>query len=148
MQEKHILFKKKIIIVGGSIAGCTIAVLLQRLLGTNVTILERSSGVITNQGFGITLPTAIIQQCIALDLFDHNIPQLPISGRSFSRTEADEQNMRTFWQQPITASALNWNHVYQNFRSRIQSNTYYPNTEVRSIKKIDNIYHLTTATGI
>ena len=141
------MFKKKIIIVGGSIAGCTSAVLLQRL-GADVIILERSSGVITNQGFGITLPTTIIQQCTALDLFDHDIPQLPISGRSFSRTEDDEQNMRTFWKQPINASALNWNHVYQNLRSRIQSNTYYPNTEVRSIKKIDNIYHLTTATGI
>ncbi|WP_133137151.1 NAD(P)-binding protein [Legionella rowbothamii] len=59
---------KNIVVVGGSIAGCATAVLLQRL-GANVTILEQSSGRI-GQGSGITLPESVVNQCIENDLFD------------------------------------------------------------------------------
>ena len=137
---------KKIVIIGGSIAGCTTAILLQRL-GANVTILERSAGIIGN-GSGITLPESIVNKCIELDLFDSNIPRLNIYGRSFAykKNHPDYDHMR-FWTQPFAATALNWSGVYKNLRDRTGTECYITNTEVRQIDKIGDSYNVGTSTG-
>lgn len=75
------MFRKKIIISGGSIAGCTSAILLGRL-GLNIKILERSAGRIKS-GTGITLPESIINDCIANDLLDPDIPRLGFVAKNF-----------------------------------------------------------------
>ena len=138
---------KKTVIVGGSIAGCTIAILLQRL-GFDVTVLERSSGLI-NHGSGIILPTFVVEECIALDLFDESIPRLPICGRSFSRKEnANNQDQTIFWTQPMHVVALNWLHVYQNLRARIDKSCYHIETTVQDIHQQSDAYNLQTSTGI
>lgn len=141
------MFGKKIIVIGGSIAGCTSAILLRRL-GANVIILERSAGLI-GQGSGITLPEIVVKQCIALDLFDSNISRLNISGRSFIRkNDHIERSSEPFWQQPIRGMALNWADVYQNLRKRISPEFYHTNTEVCRIEPMSGGYHLETTTGI
>ena len=76
------MFEKRIVVIGGSIAGCAMTALLQRL-GFNVVLLERSVG-LTERGAGITLPESLVQQCIEFNLFDTTIPHLTASSRSFS----------------------------------------------------------------
>lgn len=138
---------KKTVIVGGSIAGCTIAILLQRL-GLDVTVLERSSGLI-NHGSGIILPASVVEACIALDLFDASIPRLPICGRSFSRKEkGHKQDKTTFWTQPMHVVALNWLHVYQNLRARMDKVCYHSETTVQDIHQQGDAYNLETSTKI
>ena len=71
--------EKNIVIIGGSIAGCAMAILLRRLVA-NVVLLERSSGQFNDRGAGITLPTPFIDQCVVLDLFDKNISRLVVNS--------------------------------------------------------------------
>ncbi len=120
---------KNVVVVGGSIAGCALAILLQRL-GANVSILEQSSGRI-GQGSGITLPEAVINQCIENDLFDADIPRLLVTSRSFIRkNEQETPDIQVFWKQAIQVMTLNWVDVYQNLRKRVESINYYTNVEV------------------
>ncbi|WP_058534527.1 FAD binding domain-containing protein [Legionella saoudiensis] len=120
---------KNVVVVGGSIAGCALAILLQRL-GANVSILEQSSGRI-GQGSGITLPEAVINQCIENDLFDADIPRLLVTSRSFIRkNEQETPDIQVFWKQAIQVMTLNWVDVYQNLRKRVESINYYTNAEV------------------
>ena len=137
---------KKIIIIGGSIAGCTAAILLKRL-GAKVIILERSAGRITT-GSGITLPESLVNQCITLDLFDADITRFPIKKRSFThKYEHTTHDQRTFWIQPYKAVSLNWASVYQNLRARTSGEDYYSNTNVSQIVFADDRYLVETTLG-
>lgn len=138
------MLEKKIIIIGGSIAGCAIGVLLQKL-GLNFVIIEKSSGII-NEGSGINLPESIIKQCIELDLLDENIPRLPVTGRTFLRKK--NESSKEFWTQPLNLFALNWSHIYINLRKRVEQKNYCTNTEVLSISKKNDIYHIETSNKI
>ena len=137
---------KNVVVVGGSIAGCTAAILLQRL-GANVTILEQSSGRI-GQGAGITLPEVVVTQCIENDLFDADIPRLLATSRSFVRkNEQDEVDAQVFWKQSIRVMALNWIDVYQNLRQRVESLNYQTNTEVLRFEEIHHGCLVETSDG-
>jgi 2-polyprenyl-6-methoxyphenol hydroxylase-like FAD-dependent oxidoreductase len=143
---KEKMFGKRIIIIGGSIAGCTAAILLRRL-GATVTILERSAGRI-GAGSGISLPESIVKRCFARDLFDSDIPSLPLNARVFVRkNESGSSDQDPFWTQALRVIAFNWADVYQNLRKRIDPQTYYTNTELRDIKHNEHGYVVQTSTG-
>jgi flavin-dependent dehydrogenase len=89
-------------IIGGSIAGCACAILLQKL-GATVTVFERTATSLDGRGAGITLPQALLSQCVAQDLFDADIPYLPITSRSFFL-----QDNTKIWTQSLTAYTVNW----------------------------------------
>ena len=144
---KPIIFEKNIVIVGGSIAGCAMAILLRRL-GANVIVLERSAGQFNDQGAGITLPTPFIDQCVALDLFDKNIPRLVVNSRSFSRkSKAAIQDAEKFWIQPVQGMALNWMDIYRNLKGRLEKNNYQVQTTVQKIQKTPDGFQVETTTG-
>ncbi|CAM2731013.1 FAD-dependent monooxygenase [Legionella worsleiensis] len=135
------------IVVGGSIAGCVTAILLARL-GLRVTILERSSGELKGQGAGITLPVALVNQCIELNLFDKDIPRLAIEARTFFRKSLLTVEAEKIGDQPLSACSLNWMDVYRNLRQRLQDIDFRPSTQVTRIKKeADGLYCLETACG-
>src|SRR3990167_1689110 len=138
------MLDKKIIIVGGSIAGCAMGVLLKKL-GFDVTILEKSGGELV-QGTGIFLPEIIIKQCIDLDLFDEDIPRLKISERSF-RKKTEEGDEALFWQQALNGFSLNWGSIYANLRKRISSEDYKTHAAVTEITKVNDQYQITTQDG-
>lgn len=135
---------KNIIVAGGSIAGCAVSIFLRRL-GANVIILERSSGRLADRGAGITLPMSVVDQCVALDLFDQNIPRLSIQGRSFLRkTDSAENDAEKFWDQSINIVSLNWLDVYRNLRKRLDSSCYHNHTTVTRIHKVGGTYEIET----
>lgn len=138
------MFRKKIIISGGSIAGCTSAILLGRL-GLNIKILERSAGRIKS-GTGITLPESIINDCIANDLLDPDIPRLNINNRSFTRKDLKNEELK-FWEQSIRVQALNWADVYKNLRKRINPEYFHTNTEINAVEEITNGWLVKTLSG-
>jgi 2-polyprenyl-6-methoxyphenol hydroxylase-like FAD-dependent oxidoreductase len=141
------MLEKKIIVIGGSIAGCTTAILLKRL-GADVVVLERSAGLV-GKGSGVVLPEALVEQCINLNLFDANIPHFRLDDRSFTyKNEYSEHNQTTFWIQPLTATALNWASIYQNLRNRTGAECYITNTEVQNIENMGDSYLLKTSTGV
>lgn len=137
---------KKVVVIGGSIAGCAAAIMLQRS-GAQVIILEKSSGRI-GAGSGVSLPEVVVNQCIEHDLFDKDSACLAVSSRSFVRTEEYEPNgQKTFWTQPIRAMMFNWVDIYQNLRKRIAPENYHTQVDVHRINKLSNAYQIETSTG-
>lgn len=146
---KNNMFGKKIVVVGGSIAGSAITVLLQNA-GYQVTVLERSSGSIKEKnGTGVTLPLSLIKECMEHHLLDSNIPLFPANSRSFSIKNYDpiERESTKFWEQGLEVVTLNWKHIYENLRRRVNSAIYHPNSEVKNIKKLNTGYLIETANG-
>ncbi len=147
MNQNSIIKNMKIGIVGGSIAGCSAAILLGRL-GAEVSVLERASHMLLGKGAGIVLPENLIQQCIHLDLFDNNIPPLPISTRTLTvKDEKFDHSGKQIWQQPIDVVALNWSDVYFNLYKRIPNNSYCYKEEIISASETNNICHVETSQG-
>ena len=134
---------KKIVIIGGSIAGCASGILLSRF-GADVTILERSSGCF-GLGSGVMLPKKTVDRCIENDLFDSNIGRSHVSNRYFYRK--NEQNQEHFWTQPIRAIAFNWAEIYQNLRRRVAPAHYHTHAEVTHLEKNEHGYRITTTNG-
>ena len=75
-------FGLKIGIIGGSIAGCAVAVLL-RQGGAQVSVLERSANPLESRGAGVVLPENFIEQCIQIKLFDPALPRINVNNRRF-----------------------------------------------------------------
>lgn len=138
----------KIGIVGGSVAGCAVAILLTRA-GADVTILERSSGPLIARGAGIILSDPIVQQCIELDLFDTDIPRLPTNLRSFYiKDSADPKYGHKIWQQIFNGCSFNWRDVFYNLRKRISNNDCYQSgAEVCDLQENDGGYRVETVNG-
>lgn len=131
----------KIGVIGGSIAGLTSAVLLKQQ-GHDVTLLERSPKTLEERGAGIMLPEPLIQQCINLGLFDHDIPRIPTTSRSFN-TQQDQK----LWEQPVAIMNLNWADIYQNLHKRIPDVCYRQGEKVQTLSQDNQGYQVTTQTG-
>lgn len=114
----------KVGIVGGSIAGCTVAIELVRL-GCDVTLFERTGDELKDRGAGIAVPPSIIETFITRDLVDANIPYF--SSQTFMRiwrTEAERKYGYLAWDQPARLELLNWGGLYQNLRKRVPNEVY------------------------
>ena len=69
-------------VIGGSIAGCAVAVELERA-GCDVTVFERSSGSLKDRGAGIGIPFALLKLLQGRDLVDPEMAIVPIRMRHF-----------------------------------------------------------------
>jgi 2-polyprenyl-6-methoxyphenol hydroxylase-like FAD-dependent oxidoreductase len=72
----------RVAVIGGSIAGCAVAIALTRA-GCDVTVFERTSGSLHDRGFGIGLPPDTLGQMVAADYVDASIPAIRATTRLF-----------------------------------------------------------------
>jgi len=125
-------------IIGGSIAGCAMAIELSRI-GCNVTILERTGEEIKEKGAGIGMPLALSKTLKDRDLIDRDMVLLTIT--SFPRlwkSEKDERFGYLAWKQPSEFVVTNWGNLFNNLRKRVPDGAYHINKEVTSIKELQN----------
>src|SRR5580698_4628270 len=109
----------KVGIVGGSIAGCTVAIELLRA-GCEVTLFERTGDELKDRGAGIGIPAAILETLIARDLVDADTAYF--AGRGFTRlwrTPREHRYGYLAWDQPADRSrkpsgcgVSGWEHPY------------------------------------
>ena len=114
----------KVGIVGGSIAGCTVAIELSRL-GCDVTLFERTGDELKDRGAGIGVPTAVFDTLVRRDLVDPNTPYF--AGRGFTRLWRTPEEPRygyLAWDQPADLALLNWGVLYRNLRKRVPNSIY------------------------
>ena len=123
-----------IAIVGGSIAGCTAAIELQRL-GFNVVLFERTGDVLKDRGAGIGIPTSVLETFVERDLVDRSIPYFLVNAFSRIWKTADEADYGYLaWDQPTKLAALNWGVLYGNLRSRVADGIYRSGHLVTAIR--------------
>ena len=127
----------KIGIVGGSIAGCSAAILLRRA-GHDVTIFERSKGQLQGRGGGIVTPTTTLDQLIEEDIIDANFPYLTATEMPFNgRTSKHDFLGRTAWAVPISLAGFHWSALWQNLRKRVPDNIYHEGVRIHHAEMTD-----------
>ncbi len=97
----------KVGIVGGSIAGCTVAIELSRL-GCEVTLFERTGDELKDRGAGIGIPKSVLETLVSRDLVDADTPYF--AGRAFTRLWRTPKQLRygyLAWDQPADLALLN-----------------------------------------
>ncbi|MFT4562297.1 MAG: 2-polyprenyl-6-methoxyphenol hydroxylase-like FAD-dependent oxidoreductase [Gammaproteobacteria bacterium] len=137
----------KIGVIGGSIAGCTVAVELIRV-GCDVTLFERSGDELKDRGAGIGVPPSVIDTFISRDLVDADIPYFPATNFSrIWRTPEEHKYGYLAWDQPAQLAALNWGALYRDLRARVPASVYRANQRIVSINQREQEVALELADG-
>jgi 2-polyprenyl-6-methoxyphenol hydroxylase-like FAD-dependent oxidoreductase len=116
--------KLRIGIVGGSLAGCSAAILLQRA-GHKVTVFERSVGELLGRGGGIGTTSTVLNALRTADVIDADFPHLSTSHMPFiGKRGEDEPLGHTPWSLPLDLQAFHWSALWNNLRKRVPDEVY------------------------
>ncbi len=122
----------KIAIIGGSIAGCALALLLKDK--SQVTVFERGHD-LQSRGAGITLSVELLQSLINKNLIDKDTPSHSFSTRSFyCQSNEDPVFGKFLWQQNLSMASLHWDTLFTNLRKRIPNQIYQPDCKVVEVQ--------------
>lgn len=125
----------KIAIIGGSIAGCALALLLKDKF--DVTVFERSKG-LKSRGAGITMSKELLQTLISKDLIDQETMVYSSSTRSFyCQLPSKPDYGHCLWHQNISIVSLHWDTLFLNLRKRIPDKIYRNECRIVDVKLID-----------
>ena len=113
-----------IAIVGGSIAGCSAAILLRRA-GHRVRIFERSSSKLVGRGGGMGTPVPVLKSLIEDRILDKDFPHLVATGMPFIARSDEEPRFGTSpWAMPLNLALFHWGSLWQALRSRVPDELY------------------------
>lgn len=135
-------------IVGGSIAGCSAAILLGRA-GHEVEVFERSRGGLVGRGGGIATPGPVLRGLMDQDVIDADFPHVTASSMPFViRTlEHDREGFRP-WEMPLDLKAFHWSALFDDLRRRVPDDRYHRGHEVVSAEtRVDGRVRLSFASG-
>lgn len=93
----------RIVLVGGSIAGLSMAWALKRQ-GLEAIVYERSRGHLAHRGAGVMLAPAAASR-------------LNLESRMVQQRFLLDQNLKVVWERPVLKRAVLWGDVYQQLRS-------------------------------
>jgi 2-polyprenyl-6-methoxyphenol hydroxylase-like FAD-dependent oxidoreductase len=117
--------KLKVGIVGGSIAGCSAAILLGRQ-GHRVEVFERSSGGLVGRGGGIGTPGPVLEALIEQDIIDSDFPHLTGTAMPFIVKTPEHQKLGNKpWELPLNLKAFHWAALWNNLRKRVPDDRYH-----------------------
>lgn len=112
------------VIVGGSIAGCAMAVELQRI-GWQVCVLERSAQPWTDRGAAISLPSVVFDALLQRGLVDPGTPHLRSTHCArLVRDDAQRRFGRRIWDQPAEVVHLRWQSLFEQLQRRVSPRAY------------------------
>ena len=122
--------KLNIGIVGGSIAGCSAAILLGRE-GHNVRVFERSRSGLVGRGGGIGTPGPVLEALIEQDILDSDFPHFSCSSMPFIiRKAAHERHGYSAWEMPLNLKAFHWSSLWNDLRKRVPDEIYHRGYQV------------------
>ncbi|WP_242135288.1 FAD binding domain-containing protein [Aestuariivivens marinum] len=138
----------KIGIVGGSIAGCSAAILLHKE-GHEVTIFERSSKTLVGRGGGIGTTSSLMEQIktdglIKDDFALFQINKMPLVGKAPSH----EPYGKKAWAIPMNFNVFQWNELWKNLRRNVPNKLYRAGVKIVDAKCLpQGQVELTTSLG-
>jgi 2-polyprenyl-6-methoxyphenol hydroxylase-like FAD-dependent oxidoreductase len=117
-------------IVGGSLAGCSAAILLTRA-GHDVHVFERSRGGLVGRGGGIATPVPMLASLVQQDLIDADFPHLLATSTPFViHTTAEPKLGHVAWELPLKVAAFHWAALWGALRRRVPDDRYHQGAAV------------------
>ena len=134
-------------IVGGSIAGCSAAILLRRA-GHEVDVFERSHGGLVGRGGGIGTPGPVLDSLIGADILDSDFPHMMATSMPFVVRTPDALEFGYVpWEMPMNLAAFHWSSLWKQLRRRVPEERYHQGQEVTGAHAEDEGVLLTFADG-
>ncbi|MGW8889038.1 FAD-dependent monooxygenase [Streptomyces sp. NPDC055749] len=121
-------------VVGGSIAGCAMAIAGSRA-GADVTVYERSNGELQDRGLGIVIPPALHEELLAAGYLDAAMETAPVSQRVWITRPPGGRSGREFGRQPSAVVPCNWGMLWRSLRSRTGDVRYHRGLPVTSVER-------------
>ncbi|MDU8885520.1 NAD(P)-binding protein [Yeosuana sp. MJ-SS3] len=138
----------KIGVVGGSIAGCSAAILLLKE-GYDVTVFERSNTSLVGRGGGIGTPSELIKQIkqdglIPDDFSFFQINRMPFIGKN----EDYEPYGKIAWEMPMNFHVFQWNELWRKLRNNLPNKYFKGGIKITNSVLLENAkVELTTNKG-
>ena len=130
--------RRRIAIVGGSIAGAMAGIVLSRA-GHDVAIYERSQKGLVGRGGGVTTSRTVLGQLKDADILDADFPSAPYSELQLSKIT---DTTRKFGHCPLTLAldmrCVHWSGMWENMRKRIPDEIYYNDRQLTEARHVDD----------
>jgi 2-polyprenyl-6-methoxyphenol hydroxylase-like FAD-dependent oxidoreductase len=124
----------RVAIVGGSIAGCAMALAAYRGGARNVTVFERAGGELRDRGVGIGVHDDRFAELEAAGYMTRSMPWAPLSRRLWTVRDGEADLGRTMARQPFPFRAYNWGSLWSELRQRVPDGTdFRPETHVAEV---------------
>lgn len=136
----------RVAVVGGSIAGCAAATALARA-DCDVTVYERTTGVLQDRGFGIAIPTAMHNELVSAGYLDASTPVCHYAGRTVLVRDGGSEQGRVLAMQRMPVACENWAILWRTLRARIPDACYVAGTPVVNIEAGNSAPALILADG-
>lgn len=118
-------------VVGGSIAGCSAAILFRRA-GHQVRVFERATGALVGRGGGIGTPRRVLQTMIRYGLVDADFPHVVGTSMPFVvRTDEHPRAGHRPWEAPVELATFHWSALWRQLRQRVPDASYHAGHEVQ-----------------
>ncbi|MEE1772998.1 FAD-dependent monooxygenase [Streptomyces sp. JV185] len=119
-------------VVGGSIAGCAMAIAGARA-GADVTVHERSEGALQDRGFGIVIPPPLHQELVACGYLGADMPTAPVATRVWLARAPGRRSARELARQQAPVTACNWGLLWRALRAGAGDGAYHRGRPVGSV---------------
>ncbi|STY28581.1 monooxygenase, FAD-binding [Legionella wadsworthii] len=122
-------------IIGGSVAGCALALLLKDKY--SISVFERAYD-LKSRGAGITLSIELLNDLINKNLIDADILSHKFTVRHFFCQDSENPVYgKLLWKQSISMASLHWDTLFTNFRKRIPDSIYHSGIKVSNVQLFD-----------
>jgi 2-polyprenyl-6-methoxyphenol hydroxylase-like FAD-dependent oxidoreductase len=123
---------RSIVVIGGSIAGCGVAAVLNPRY--SVKVLERATQRLSGQGAGLFLPVDLFDTLKRRQYLKADFKYCLMNQRHFVIRDAENfNNGRTFWKQPLSGVSVHWKELFEGLREKVPDEIYFPDHEVTQI---------------
>ncbi|MEO0603485.1 MAG: FAD-dependent monooxygenase [Myxococcota bacterium] len=120
----------KVAVVGGSIAGCSAAILFERA-GHQVQVYERGTGALVGRGGGIGVSQRVLASMIQYDMLDEDFAYCRAESMPFVvKTGARPRRGHRPWDMPSDLATFHWSALWRQLRQRVPDATYRAGAEV------------------
>lgn len=128
----------KIGIIGGSISGCSAAILLLKE-GHNVSVFERSKKDLVGRGGGIGTTADLLEQINKDGLLKKDFAHFQINKMPFVGKNPDYEPFgKIAWEMPMNFKVFQWNELWKNLRSNVPDALYNSGIKVTEAKTLSS----------